>query len=161
MVLHLTCQALTGFANLNIISAHLPLTHLSVFGERPILETITPLPLHAIMRVLELVPELHRDLVIRKGKQLFPQTIVLFFLPLLREEVFYRFSTSNEGSPVPPDAIGCIGLGDHFGVPVKVSRHQGQRMRLSLKIPEVLCLLDLCMGRFAGEWRMKRHLRGL
>ena len=59
---------LTGFINLNIVAAHLPLTHLPVFGERPVLKTIAPLPLHTIVGVLELIPELHGDFVISKGK---------------------------------------------------------------------------------------------
>jgi hypothetical protein len=160
-VLQLKGSALTGFANLNIISAHLPFTHLPVFGESPVFETITPLPLHSIMRVLELVPELYRDLVICKGKQLFSQTIVLFFLPLLCEKVFDRCRAGNEGRPVPPNAIGRVGLGDDFGVPIKVSGRRGGRARFLLKIPEVLCLLHLRMGRLGGKWRNKRHVFSL
>lgn len=59
---------LTGFINLDIVTAHLPLTHLSVFCESPVFKAIASFPLHAIVGVLELIPELHSDLVLRKGE---------------------------------------------------------------------------------------------
>lgn len=48
----------TSFIDLDIITAHLTLAHLAIFRERPILETVTPLPLHPIVGVLILIPEL-------------------------------------------------------------------------------------------------------
>lgn len=57
--------------NLHIVPAHLTLPHPSIVRKSPILQAIASLPLHTIMRVLILIPELHRDLVIGKGEKLF------------------------------------------------------------------------------------------
>jgi hypothetical protein len=59
--------------DLNIIPAHLPLSHATILCKRPVLEAITPLPLHAIMFVLVLIPELDCDLVVRESEQLLAQ----------------------------------------------------------------------------------------
>lgn len=61
--------------DLNIITAHLPLAHAAIFRESPVFEAITTLPLHSIVAVLILIPELHCNLVVRKSEQLFAQTI--------------------------------------------------------------------------------------
>lgn len=70
--------------NLNIIAAHLSLAHSPIFRERPILEAIATLPLHGVIRVLVLVPELHGDFAVREGEQLFPQLIAVLSIPLLK-----------------------------------------------------------------------------
>lgn len=59
--------------DLNIIPAHLPLSHPTILRERPVLETITTLPLHSIMAVLILIPELDCDLVVLEREQLLAQ----------------------------------------------------------------------------------------
>lgn len=61
--------------DLNIVPAHLPLAHAAIFRESPVFEAITTLPLHSIVAVLILIPELHCNLVVRKSEQLFAQTI--------------------------------------------------------------------------------------
>lgn len=56
--------------DLNIISAHLPLSHPTILCKRPILQAITTLPLHSVMAVLVLIPELDSDLVVLESEQL-------------------------------------------------------------------------------------------
>ena len=68
--------------NINIITTHLPFAHTTIICESPVLQTITPLPLHPIVLILVLIPELHRNLVVGKGEQFFAQTIRLLLLPL-------------------------------------------------------------------------------
>ena len=60
--------------DLNIIPAHLPLPHPAILRKRPVLEAITTLPLHFIMAVLVLIPELDSDLVVPESEQLLAQT---------------------------------------------------------------------------------------
>jgi len=105
------------FGYQNIISAHLPLAHSAVLSERPVLKTVTPLPLHAIMRVLILVPELHRDLVIGECEQLLAQAVVLFLLPFLGQEVNNRICAREESVAVPPDGVGCVRFRACNGMP--------------------------------------------
>lgn len=114
--------ALTRFSYLDIVTAHLTLPHLSIFGERPVLESVATLPLHPVVRVLELIPELDGNLVACEGEQLLAQSIVLLLLPLLCEELFDCSGANNEGCPVPPDAVRCIGLGDDLWVSDVVSK---------------------------------------
>jgi hypothetical protein len=100
---------LTSFTDLDIVTAHLTLAHLAVFRKRPVLETVTPLPLHAIVGILIFIPDsmscgtgrsryldlpkLDGNLVICKGEQLFPQTVALLFLPFLGQESLDGCST--------------------------------------------------------------------
>lgn len=70
------------FGNLEVVTTHLPLSHPAILSKRPVLEAITSLPLHLIVRVLVLVPELNSDLVILESEQLFAELVVLLFLPL-------------------------------------------------------------------------------
>jgi len=59
--------------DLNIVPAHLPLPHPTILCKRPVLEAITTLPLHFIMAVLVLIPELDSDFVVLESEQLFAQ----------------------------------------------------------------------------------------
>ena len=73
-----------SFADLEIIATHLPFPHAAVLSKRPIFQAITALPLHLIVRVLILIPELHGDLVVLEGEQLFAELVILLLLPLPR-----------------------------------------------------------------------------
>lgn len=64
----------------------MPLPHLSVWGKGPILQAVAPLPLHAVVGILELIPELYGNFVVGKGKELLAQPVVLFPLPLLGQQ---------------------------------------------------------------------------
>ncbi|KAL4781590.1 hypothetical protein BJX76DRAFT_335189 [Aspergillus varians] len=56
----------------DIIAAHHPLAHLSCFPvEGPVFKAVAPLPLHGVVDILILVPELDRDTVIGEGEKLF------------------------------------------------------------------------------------------
>ena len=59
--------------NLDIIPAHLPLSHAAILRKRPVLEAITTLPLHSVISVLVLIPELDSDLVVRESEQFLAQ----------------------------------------------------------------------------------------
>ena len=112
-----TCSRLTRLLDLNIITTHLPLAHLPILCKRPILQTITPLPLHPIMRILILIPELDRDLVLEEREQLLAKSVVLLFLPFLGQEVFDCGGSGKERVAVSPDAVGGVRLSDDFWVP--------------------------------------------
>lgn len=47
---------LTSFTDLDTVTAYLMLAHPAVFRERPVLETVTPLPLHTIVGILIFIP---------------------------------------------------------------------------------------------------------
>ena len=53
----MVCARHTSFTDLNIVTAHLTLPHLAVVRERPVLETVTTLPFHAIVGILIFIPE--------------------------------------------------------------------------------------------------------
>ena len=54
--------------DLNIVPAHLPLPHSTILCKSPILQAITTLPLHSVMAVLVLIPELDSDLVVLESE---------------------------------------------------------------------------------------------
>jgi len=59
--------------DLNIIPTHLPFPHPAILSKRPVLEAITPLPLHPIVFVLVLIPELDSDFIVHESEQLLAQ----------------------------------------------------------------------------------------
>lgn len=105
----------------NVVSAHLALPHLPILCECPILQAVTAFPLHFIVRILVLIPELDGDLVILESEELLPQTVALLFLPLLRQELFDRSGADKEGTTVSPDGVRCVSFGYELRVPVEVS----------------------------------------
>ena len=100
-----------GLADLDVITAHLSLAHLAILGKSPVFETITSRPL-ASLGVLELVPELHSNLVITKGEQLLAKAIFLLYRPFASQELDNGFSSAEEVVSVTPDTIWSIGLED-------------------------------------------------
>lgn len=109
---------LTSFAYLNIVPAHLPLAHAAVLGKRPVLEPVAALPLHAVVGVLVLVPELDRNLVAGKGEELLAEPVALFLFPLPGQESFDILGACEKGRAVAPDAVWRVCLGNGFGVPI-------------------------------------------
>lgn len=57
-------------SNLYIIPAHHTLPHPAILREGPILQAIATLPLHPVVGILVLVPELDSDLVVAKSEEL-------------------------------------------------------------------------------------------
>jgi hypothetical protein len=151
---------LTRFADLNIIPTHLPFSHLSILGKRPVLEAVTTLPLHAIMCILELVPELHGDLVVRKSEKLLAKAIAFLLLPLFCEKLFNAGGSDNERRPISPDAVRCVGLGNHLGDPAEINDDHREWTTPSLSVPKVLRLFDLRVSSLPSERRSKRHVSG-
>jgi hypothetical protein len=114
-------RVLTGFGYLDIITAHLPLPHPAILRKRPILETVAALPLHTIMRVLVLVPELDSNLVFGERKQLLAKTVALLPLPFLGQEFLNPYRTGEERRPVSPDAVRRIRFGNCLQISVIVN----------------------------------------
>lgn len=129
----------------DVVGAHLSLPHLvRVPVKGPVLQTVRPLPLHAVVPVLVLVPELDGDLVVGEGEQLLAKTVVGLLFPLLGEELDDLLGPHEELVPVAPDRVGRVAVGD-------LSRVTG--------VPHVLGELDLLLGRREGEGRFERgHL---
>jgi hypothetical protein len=98
-----------GLADLDVVTTHLSLAHLAIFGKSPVFETITSHPL-ACLGVLEFVPELHGNLVVAKGEQFFAETVFLFGRPFTSQELDNGFSAAEEVISVAPDAIRGICL---------------------------------------------------
>lgn len=103
--------------DLDIIAAHLPLPHPTIFGESPVFQAVTTLPLHAVVFVLVLIPELHGDTVSREGEKLFTQAIRLLLIPLLGQKVDDGLGPSEELVAVAPDAVFGVRFGDRDRVP--------------------------------------------
>jgi hypothetical protein len=128
--------ALLGL-NLYIIPAHLPLPHPAILSKRPVFQAITTFPLHSIVFILVLIPELDSDLVVRESEQLLAQAasnyhqhmivrqicwrkalpIRCFLLPLGSKELDDGFCTREEAVAVTPDGVFGVGFGDGGGVP--------------------------------------------
>lgn len=102
----------------DIVTAHLPLTHATVIRKRPIFEAIASLPLHAIICVLVLVPELHCNLVVSKGEQLLSQLIALLFDPLLGQKPNNSLGATEEVLSIPPNAVIRVSFGYGFWVSI-------------------------------------------
>ena len=62
------CEPPLLLGKLKVVSAHLALHHAAVLREGPVFETIATLPLHTIVCVLELVPELYSDLIVLESE---------------------------------------------------------------------------------------------
>jgi len=105
------CEPSLRLIDLDVVTTHLSLAHLAILGKSPIFETITSHPL-ARLGVFELIPELHGDLVIAKGKQFFAETVFLFYRPFLGQELDNIFGPAEEVVSVAPDAIRCVSLED-------------------------------------------------
>ena len=104
-------------SNQDIIPTHHPLTHLPRLAvESPVLQPVAALPAQPIVRVLELVPELHGDPVVREREQLLPQTIPPLALPLRGQELDDALGSGEEGGAVAPDTGRGVGLRDSDGV---------------------------------------------
>jgi hypothetical protein len=93
----------------NVVTTHLSLAHLAIFGKSPIFETITSDPL-ARLGMLELIPELNGDLVVTESKQFFAEAVFLFYRPFASQEVDDSFSSAEEVVSVTPYAIRGVGL---------------------------------------------------
>ena len=83
-----------------VVDAGLALAHPPVVGESPVFQSCGAFPV-AIMRILVLVPELHRNSVAAECKELFPEPVVLFLFPLCCQEVDYGFCADDETVSIP------------------------------------------------------------
>ena len=121
---------LTSLVDLNIVTAHLALAHLAIFRERPVLQTIASFPLHLVMRILILIPELYSDLIVGEGKELFAKAVILLFVPLLGQKMLNCSCTREERGAIPPNAVGSIRFCDGLWVPIDVNL--GKEIRCTL-----------------------------
>lgn len=97
---------------LDVVPTHLTLPHYAILPKRPILKTITSLPLHAVVGIPILVPELHGNLVVREREQFLAKPIILLFLPFGSQKGDDFVMATDELVAVTPDTIRCVGLGD-------------------------------------------------
>lgn len=105
-------------AKQQIIAAHHALAHLPRLRIKgPILQAIASLPSHSIIRILVLVPELHRDPIIPKSEQLLAQAIIVLTLPLGCEKLDNGVCAREKEGTVTPDTIRSVGLRDSRGIP--------------------------------------------
>lgn len=74
----------------------MPLAHFAVLCECPILEPITALPLHSVVGILKLVPELHCDLVVGEREEFLAQTVALLLLPFFGQELLNCSGAGDE-----------------------------------------------------------------
>jgi hypothetical protein len=98
-----------GLADLDVVTTHLPLAHLAILGKSPVFETITPHPFSGL-GVLELIPELHRDLVIAECEQLLAEAVFFLYRPFASQKVDDGFSPAEEVVSVTPDAVCSVSL---------------------------------------------------
>lgn len=80
--------------NLQIITAHLSLPHQSILRKRPVFKTVRPPPLARL--IVPLVPKLHGNLIICKSEKFLAQSVAVFSLPLLSQELLDGVSTLQE-----------------------------------------------------------------
>jgi len=104
------------FLDLYIVSAHLPLPHTAIWRKCPVLESVTPLPLHAVRAVLEFIPELHRDAVLRKCEQLLAQLVIMLAAPLFGQELLDGIVALQEACSVAPDAVLSVCWSNFDGI---------------------------------------------
>ena len=116
--IHALLEPPLGILDLDVVPTHLPLAHSAILRKRPILQPITALPLHTIVAILVLIPELHRDLVIGESEELFAQAIRLLLVPLPCEKVNDGFAAGEEAVAIAPDAVGCVCFGNSRGISV-------------------------------------------
>lgn len=106
-------------SNQQVIATHHALAHLArVASKGPVLQSVAPLPLHPVLGILELVPELHGDAIVVEGKKLLAQTVVTLALPLGCEESNDGLGAGEERSAITPDAGRSIALSDSWRVPL-------------------------------------------
>lgn len=99
------------FSNFDIVPTHHPLPHPAVLRERPIFQAIAALPLHPVLFVLVLIPELNRDPAVLESEKFFAETVVLLLLPLGGQEGDNFIMALEEGGAVAPDAVFGVGFG--------------------------------------------------
>jgi hypothetical protein len=73
---------------------------------------------------LVLVPELHGNAVVAEGEQFLSQSVGLFFLPFLDQELFDLVGALEELVPVPPDCVWGVCCRDSCGIPRSVSNEE-------------------------------------
>src|SRR5215469_9651873 len=101
---------------LDVIPTHLTLPHYAILTKCPILKTITSLPLHTVIGILILVPELYCDLVVSERKQFLTQPIILLFLPFGSQHGDDFVMAMDELVTVTPDTVFCVCLNDFFWI---------------------------------------------
>lgn len=106
--------------NLNIIPTHLPFPHPPILSKSPVLKPIAALPLHPIVGILVLVPELDGNFVVRESEKFLAQAVGFFFFPLRGKEGDYGVCALEEVGAVAPDGVGGVGFGDGGGISLKL-----------------------------------------
>jgi len=99
----------------NVVARHLSLDHPPILAECPILKAITTLPL-ALIKIKELIPELHGNLVVGESKELFAQAVLGLALPFGCQEGYDFICALDKGGAVAPNAVFGICFGYEFWI---------------------------------------------
>jgi hypothetical protein len=172
--------------NLDVVAAHLPLSHPAVLRKRPVFEAVGSPPLAGL--IVPFVPELysdlntdqlriHRaregkegntryrtDLVLRESKQLLPQPIPILHGPLLAQEVDNLIRASKERVPVSPDGIRRVPVLHLMRIPtfINITLSTPHRSFYDFglpSIPQILRRLHLNPSRLQCKRRERRFSR--
>ncbi len=124
----------------DVVRGHVPLCHDTFSIEGPMLIAIRTVPLPSF--IMELILEVHGNLVVSEGKEVLLQAIGLLNLPLVGQELDNCITARKEMVPVAPDAILCVAPGYSLRV---------------LSVPIVLCNLDLLPSCLLCEGWYQTH----
>lgn len=159
--------SISVLSNVDVVPAHHPFLHDSIRIKRPMFDPIASFPLHAIKRILILVPKLHSDLVVSEGKKFLTEKVVLLLYPFLLKELDDGGMPSEEVISVAPNGVGGIsGFDTMWVTELEMSRGfvvGGMKARMWRvrgrlpSIPEFLGEFDFLVGGLQGERRLKRH----
>lgn len=116
---------------LQVIAGHLTLSHSAIFGKGPVFQAVAPLPLHPIVAIAVLIPELDGDLVVRESKQFLAKAVVVLLVPLGCQELDDSFRALEKAIAVAPDAVRCVRFGYLLGVAKCMERMSGAMEWLS------------------------------
>lgn len=106
-----TLKPTLSLADFDVVTTHLSLTHLAILGESPVFKTITSHPFSSL-GMLELIPELHGDLIAAECEEFLAKAILFLDRPFASQEVDDSLSAAEKVVSVSPDAIWSVGLGD-------------------------------------------------
>src|ERR1700731_3375297 len=114
-----------AFADLHIIDAGLAPAHQAVLVEFPLLIAVGAEPLSGV--VMPFVLETHSDEIAVERPEILDQPVLVFLLPLAREEGDDRGAAFEEFRAIPPPAVFGVGQCHPLGIAriPGVLRHAG------------------------------------
>lgn len=115
--------------NRHVVAAHLPLPHPPVRRKRPVLQAVAAVPrLHSTNVYIVLIPKLHGNAVVRKGKEFLAQPVAVLAGPLALEKLDDGLVALEKGVAVAPDAVLRVRRGDNRGVSMTLEDEQEEHV---------------------------------